>query len=115
MKKLLLIFASAIIILLVGFTVYILDRGFLSDYRIFACDKLPAVTEVEKVMQEHQQTVDDIEELAQGVWISIASDTDRCPGKAHIQITYDTNERREKIKQMIGDSFFGIPYKMQNI
>ena len=38
-----------------------------------------------------------------------------CLGKARIEILYATEKDRQEIEQIIGETFLGIPYRMQNI
>lgn len=87
------------------------------DSRIKPCSELPTIIEVEKILQEHGAAYTKIEQILERKgWIGIDYYTQqRCPGKADIEIAYPTLKEREKIKSLIGDSFFGVPYRLNNI
>lgn len=77
------------------------------------CDQLPNITLAEKIYNEHLDTVEQIENISpDNVFVSLV---ERCPGKGEIEIRYDTMTTRKKIKDLIGDTFFGISYVMFNI
>ena len=80
-----------------------------------ACNDLPAVEEVQKVLTEHEDVIKELEKLSDtnSIWFSI--DTERCPGKADILINYGTESQRRQIKERIGENFFGVPYRMFNV
>ena len=84
------------------------------DTRKVSCDKLPNAKEVERILAEHTDTVEEIKNInPDHVWLEI--DSERCPGKADIMIYYATIKNRASIKKLIGDTFFGIPYRMFNV
>ena len=77
------------------------------------CDQLPNISLAEQIYNEHLDTVQQIENInPDNVFVSLV---ERCPGKGEVEIYYDTMSTRKKIKDLIGDSFFGIPYVMFNI
>lgn len=87
----------------------------LQERVAYRCDKLPEVTSVQKTLSEHTQVVNQIESVnPDSVDIRI-DEIEDCLGKARIEITYATEQDRQEIEQMIGETFFGIPYRMQNI
>ncbi|MEK6978891.1 MAG: hypothetical protein AABW86_01590 [Candidatus Micrarchaeota archaeon] len=75
------------------------------------CEKLPSISDAEKIIEEHNETFKKIESLSQNVEIR----TERCEGKAVIFINYGAKAERDSIKNMMGDTFFGIPYTMHNV
>ena len=78
------------------------------------CDKLPTEAEVNRVVQEHQNTVEAIEKVNSG-FVGVEIDTTTCPGKADLLIWYGTHTDRIQIEKIIGDdTFFGIPYRLNN-
>jgi len=78
------------------------------------CNELPSSEEVMKILEEHDAAYRQIEQILERKgWIDI--DYQRCPGKAEMDIVYPTINEREKIKSLIGDTFFGVPYRLNNI
>lgn len=71
------------------------------------------MSQAEQIYNEHLDTVEQIENISPGyVFVSLV---ERCLGKGEVEIYYDTNSTRNQIKDLIGDTFFGIPYVMFNI
>ena len=78
------------------------------------CEKLPTETEVNKILQEDQDVIRVIEQVNPGL-VGVDIDTMTCPGKADLIIWYASHQDRVEIKRIIGeDTFFGVPYRMQN-
>jgi len=77
------------------------------------CEKLPTEAEVRKIVQEHQDVVQAIEQVNPGfVGVEIHPS---CAGKADLLIWYASHENRLEIERIIGsDTFFGIPYRLNN-
>lgn len=101
--------------------VVIICLGFLAYYFLYpptgkkvACDQLPSAEAVQATLAEHADTIRELEKLGPENAIRFGADTTRCSGKADIQIDYGTESQRGKIKQKIGDTFFGVPYRMFN-
>jgi len=89
---------------------FILDN----ENHYLPCEKLPTETEVSKVIQEHQDMIRAIEQVNPGL-VGVDMDTMTCSGKADLIIWYATHQDRVEIKRLIGeDTFFGVPYRMQN-
>jgi len=83
------------------------------DTKRVPCDQLPNMSQAEQIYNEHLDTVEEIENINPGnVFVSLV---ERCPGKGEVEIHYDTMSTRKQIKDLIGDTFFGIPYVMFNI
>jgi hypothetical protein len=79
-----------------------------------SCDRLPTITKVTDVVEKHKDTIEQIEQIHPGQ-IGLEVDSFSCPGKADIIIWYASHEDRIKIEQIINDeTFFGIPYRLQN-
>lgn len=78
------------------------------------CKKLPTQDEVEKIIAEHQNVIEEIEAVNPGL-VGVEIDTATCQGKADIIFWYASHENRLEIEDIIGDeTFFGIPYRLQN-
>jgi hypothetical protein len=79
-----------------------------------SCDQLPSETEVSRILAEHQDVVQRIEQVNPG-YVGVEMDAGTCPGKADILIWFGTHQDRELIEKIIGgETFFGIPYRLQN-
>lgn len=79
-----------------------------SDRKGLPCEQLPTAGHVRRVIDEHQAEWRQVQQHSD--WVEV--DTERCPGKADLAIYYPTEPDKARIKQVIGDSFFGIPYRM---
>ena len=78
------------------------------------CDKLPMEAEVSRVVQEHQNIVEAIERVNSGL-VGVEIDGTTCPGRADLLIWYASHENRLEIEKIIGDdTFFGVPYRLNN-
>jgi len=78
------------------------------------CDQLPSETQVTQMLAEHQDVVQRIERVNPG-YVGVEIESQTCPGKADILIWFGTHQDRELIEKIIGgESFFGIPYRLQN-
>ena len=79
-----------------------------------ACKDLPNRIEVERILEQHGDVLQQIQEVAPG-FVGIEIDSMTCEGKADLLIWYGTHEQRMAIEKIIaGDTFFGIPYRLQN-
>ena len=110
---------SALVILLVlEFQTKIIRRTFddvMYDNRFhyIACEKLPRLAEVDKADDEHQDVIRQIEALNPGF---VDVEVNACgPENADITFWYGSHKDRIAIETLIGsDTFFGIPYNLQN-
>jgi hypothetical protein len=77
------------------------------------CERLPSVSEVEKVVREHQEVIHRIEAVNSGF---VGIEVNPCgTGNADITFWYGTHKDRVAIERIIGgDTFFGIPYNLRN-
>ena len=97
----------------------IVQRGydnFILDNRdhYLPCQDLPTKIEVERVVAQHEEIIEQIQQIDPGV-IGIEIDSSNCEGKADLLIWYGTHEQRIAIEKIInGDTFFGMPYRLQN-
>ena len=78
------------------------------------CEDLPDITTIRQTVEEHQDTIQEIENTnPENVWVGIH---ERCNGKGELHIYYDTVYNKEKILEIIGaETFFGIPYRLFNV
>ena len=79
------------------------------------CQDLPTKVEVDRVVEQRQEVIQRILQVAPGaVGVEIA--TSSCNGKADLLIWYGSHQQRLVIEKIIGgDTFFGIPYRLQNL
>jgi hypothetical protein len=89
---------------------YVLDN----QNHYLSCRELPTKVEAEKIMEEHQEVIQQILEVAPGS-VGVEIDTYTCHGKADLLIWYASHQQRLAIEKIIpGETFFGIPYRLQN-
>ena len=97
----------------------VLRRGydhFIMDNRnhYLSCQELPSNAEVERITEQHRDVIQQIEQVAPG-FVGVEIDTLTCAGTADLLIWYGTHQQRIAIEEIIsGDTFFGIPYRLQN-
>jgi hypothetical protein len=78
------------------------------------CEKWPPAAEVVQTVNNHQETLEEIEQVNPGN-VGVDVDTATCPGKADLLIWYASHSDREAIEQILmGETFFGVPYRLQN-
>jgi len=77
------------------------------------CEELPALSEVEQIVEEHRDSIKEIENVNPGfIFVKVESP---CPGKGIIVIEYASHQDRLRIEKLIGETFFGVPWKGINI
>lgn len=79
------------------------------------CGRFYEATAIEKTLADHAQVVEQIKKMNPGHVFVGAQEVEGCSGKAELVIAHATERDRRRIKQLIGDTFFGIRYRMQNI
>jgi hypothetical protein len=78
------------------------------------CEQLPSEAEVRRVMEAHESEIQRIEQVNPG-FVGAEMDISTCPGKADILFWYGGHQDRLLIEGIIaGDTFHGVPYRMQN-
>jgi hypothetical protein len=79
-----------------------------------SCDELPTEAEVLAILDHHQDTIHAIENINPGL-VGVEVDSSTCPGRADLVIWYASHRNRLEIEKIIGDdTFFGLPYRLQN-
>lgn len=90
----------------------VLDTLVLDEVeRELPCDRLPSEERVRRVLAEHRAEWERVRGLSE--WVTV--DIWRCPGKASLDIYYATQRDRAEIERLIGPTFFGVPYRVQNV
>jgi hypothetical protein len=78
------------------------------------CEKLPTEAEVRATVQRYQDVIQAIEQVNPEL-VGVDIDSSTCPGKADLVIWYASHQNRLAIETIIGgDTFFGVPYRLQN-
>lgn len=75
------------------------------------CEEMPLLDDIEKTMAAHQDVLKQIEDIHPGIIRVYISDSDSCPGKGILVIEYASHNDRLQIEALIGETFFGIPWK----
>ena len=79
-----------------------------------SCERLPSEDVVRRAMEEHQDVIARIGQINPG-FVGVEMDASTCPGKADILFWYGTHQDRLLIERVISDdTFYGIPYRLQN-
>ena len=89
---------------------------FILDNRnhYLSCQDLPSKIEVERIIAQHRDVVRQIQEVAPG-FVGVEIDSLTCEGQADLLIWYGSHQQRVAIEEIIAsDTFFGIPYRLQN-
>ena len=106
------------LLLLLGFQAKIIgqtldDVLYDNRFHYISCEKLPSIAEVEKAIAEHQGVIRQIEAVHPGF---VDIEVNACgTGNADITFRYPSHKDRIAIENIIGsDTFFGVPYNLQN-
>ena len=79
-----------------------------------SCAELPTESEVLAVLDQHQDSIRAIQEVNPGL-VGMEVDSFSCPGRADLVIWYASHRDRLEIENILNsDTFFGIPYRLQN-
>ena len=101
-------------------TYYVRDRLAVSIYgsapHRVPCDDRPTPGEVRQAIDRNMDLVDRIESVNPGHVMVLVNTTEKCPGRADIEIVYASHRDREAIRAIVGDDkyLFGVPYRMLN-
>jgi hypothetical protein len=89
------------------------DLVYDNRHHYLPCEKLPPEADVRAILQEHQDVIQAIEGVNPGF---VGVEIDRpCEGKADLVIWYGTHADRLEIERIIAeDTFFGVPYRLNN-
>ncbi len=78
------------------------------------CEKLPTEPEVREVVEAHPEIIQQLEQVNPG-GVGMEIDASTCPGRADLLIWYASHQNRLDIEKIIaGETFYGIPYRLQN-
>lgn len=79
-----------------------------------SCNKLPELTEAQKVINDHEQFIKQLEKDNPRLLFVDIHKTPFCSNKAIIRIEYGGDTACEPIREAIGETFFGVPYILIN-
>lgn len=78
------------------------------------CRNLPTREAAERIVREHRDVITELEKLGPGNSV-FAELSEPCPGRATLLIYYPSVDVRKRIEAMIGETFYGVPYRLVNI
>ena len=84
-------------------------------YHNVSCRELPTREEVVAIVSAHSDVVRRIENVNPGFVRFSVSSQPSCSEKADILIDFASKQDSEEIQLIIGDTFFGVPYRMTNV
>ena len=91
-------------------------RPSIEDSALPPCSQLPTERAVEQALEQHRDMVESLQAMEKGGSVMIFADAPSdCPNRSALRITYGTQKTRDEIRHRLGDTFFGIPYRMQNV
>ncbi|MFU8773213.1 MAG: hypothetical protein ACNA8H_12430 [Anaerolineales bacterium] len=83
-------------------------------YHYLPCEQLPPVSEVERIIEEQQDIIQQIEAVNPGL-VGVEVKTCGTEQKADITFWYASRKDRAAIEHIIGsDTFFEVPYNLNN-
>lgn len=86
-----------------------------SKEHLLDCDQLPLAGKVRQVVLEHQDILQKIEQINPGSIFVNVGYYEECVDKSDIVISYPSHQNRLEIEKIInGETFFEIPYRLQN-
>lgn len=97
-------------IILRAYDDFVLD----SKNHYLPCEELLAEEQASRIVEQHQDAIRAIEQVNPG-FVGVEVDASSCPGRADLLIWYASHQDRLAIQRLIGnETFFGIPYRLQN-
>ncbi|MFN7036672.1 MAG: hypothetical protein ACK4SN_09920 [Bellilinea sp.] len=90
------------------------DALYDNRYHYLPCEQLPPISEVERIIQQRRDVIHQIEAVNPG---QVGVDINPCGAGQNADITfwYATHKDRLAIEQIIdSDTFFGVPYNLNN-
>ena len=79
-----------------------------------SCQELPNLAETEQIVEEHQEVIQQIKNIRPN-FIRVYIDSSSCSGKGILVIEYASHEDRLLIEEIVGETFFGVPWKGINM
>ena len=104
---------SSVLIAVVAISAIFIATDPLMGSPLPACSDLPSRASAETAFRENPETVADLQALI-GIRPEIVSPK-ACPTRAGILIYYGGTSDLKRVRELIGDDFFGIPYGTANV
>jgi len=117
------IVGGAIVFLIVGISIarfgsrqIIRAESSCGDYGIInrPCSQMPTVAEAEKILNEHKSKVEQIKKVNLGFIDVYVQASESCVGKGIILVSHPSEKDCDSLKQVLGNTFYGVPYKLIN-
>lgn len=86
------------------------------DYEIInrPCSQMPTIAEAEKILNEHKSKVDQIKKVNPGFVDVYVQASENCVGKGIVLVSHPSEKDYDSLKQVLGNTFYGVPYKVIN-
>ncbi len=86
------------------------------DYGLISrdCSQIPTIAEAKKILNEHESTVNQIKKVNFGFIDIRVQASESCVGKGIILISHPSEKDCDSLKQVLGNTFYGVPYKLIN-
>lgn len=75
------------------------------------CEKLPTVREVESALATHSDLIERIEEVGDGVDVSVSKPCD-APERALVRVTFTSERERAGVDAILREEGFGTPVEL---
>ena len=86
------------------------DYGFINR----PCSQIPTIAEAEKILNQHESRVNQIKKVNFGFIDVRIQASENCVGKGIILISHPSEKDCNSLKQVLGNTFYGVPYKLIN-
>lgn len=80
-----------------------------------SCDELPSVEAIRHALEQHASIRAQVEQLNPNAIVFVIEENKRCPDRATLVIYHVTTDEGMRIRKLLGESFFGIPYELRNV
>lgn len=80
-----------------------------------SCDDLPSVEAIRRALEQHAGMRTQIEQLNPNAIVFAIEESQRCPGSGTLIIYHATAAEAKQIRRLLGETFFGIPYRLRNV
>lgn len=103
-------------LVVVGVSFWTSTATMREDRSLPPCGELPTPRAVDEVVGDHPEVIEKLESLSSSnsVMVSVIP-VDGCPQGAALLITYGGLSTRDQIRELLGEDFFGVLYRMRNI
>ena len=109
------VFILLAVLFLAEMKTHFIQKWIANQVPYLSCDEMPELVDIEQTVEAHQDVVEQIENIDPGFIRVYVSSSSSCPGKGILVIEYASHDDRMQIEALIGETFFGIPWKGLNI